>query len=197
MSVLWKVSDLVFINILYIICCLPIVTIGAATTALYYTTLKLTEDRGSSAIKSFLKAFKDNFKQGTIIWMILLLAGLLLVADYFILNMMGGYAAIKILLGIPVLIVCITLIYVFPLLARFENTVKKTLENAFLLGIAHLPKSVVMLVISVLPFLGCVVELSIIPIILSIGFSGVAYLNSLFLVRIFKKLEPETEEEQS
>ena len=67
MNFLGRVADLVWLNILYIICCLPIFTIGAATSALYYVTMKMVADEEGYITKSFFKSFKDNFKQATII----------------------------------------------------------------------------------------------------------------------------------
>ena len=80
-----KFWDLLIIHILWVICCIPIVTVGAATTAMYYVTLRLVRDDDGYTIRSFFKSFKENFKQATIIWMLFLVIGLILGFDvYFV-----------------------------------------------------------------------------------------------------------------
>ena len=73
-----KLGDLILLNILWIVCSIPVFTIGASTTAVYYVTLKLVRDEGDSTIRSFFHSFKGNFRQATAIWMILLAAGIVL-----------------------------------------------------------------------------------------------------------------------
>ena len=81
-----KLWDVLVVNILWIICSIPVVTAGASTTAMYYVTLKLARDEDGYTIRSFFKSFKENFKQATAIWLIFLLTGMLLAFDlyYFI-----------------------------------------------------------------------------------------------------------------
>ena len=73
-----RVADLMILNILCIICCIPIITIGASVTAMYYVTLKMARNEESYIVRSFFKSFKENFKQATVIWLVALVAGLLL-----------------------------------------------------------------------------------------------------------------------
>ena len=83
-----KLGDLIILNVLWLITSIPIVTIGASTTALYYVTLKLVRDEDGYTIRSFFKSFKENFKQSTIIWLIMLAVGLLIGFDlYFFIYM--------------------------------------------------------------------------------------------------------------
>ena len=92
MSFLARLGDMFILNILYVVCCIPIITIGAATTALYYNTLKMAENRESYVWKEFLRTFKENFKQATVIWMIILVIGAVLVADFFVMGGIGSQA---------------------------------------------------------------------------------------------------------
>ena len=73
-----RVADLILLNILCILCCIPIVTAGASITALYYVTLKMARDEESYIIRSFFRSFKQNFKQSTLIWILMLAAGVLI-----------------------------------------------------------------------------------------------------------------------
>mgnify|MGYP000763200386 FL=1 len=86
MNALNKMADLIWLNILTLICCIPVITIGASLTALNYVTLKLVRDEEGYVTKAFFKSFKQNFKQATIIWLILLLVIALLLGDFLILN---------------------------------------------------------------------------------------------------------------
>ena len=90
MRVLSKICDIVCLNVLWLVCSLPIITIGASTTALYTVMLKLVKNEEGYIFKGFLHAFKLNFKQSTIIWLILLLCGGVCFVDYRISEMMPG-----------------------------------------------------------------------------------------------------------
>ena len=85
-SGLGRLADLFWLNILFIVCSLPIFTIGASTTALYYVTLKMVKNEEGHITKSFFRAFKENFRQSTLIWLMVMLVGALLFGDYLIMN---------------------------------------------------------------------------------------------------------------
>ena len=70
-TVMGRVADLIMLNVVFLICCLPIVTIGASLTALHYVTLKMARNEESYIIRSFFKSFKQNFKQATVINLII------------------------------------------------------------------------------------------------------------------------------
>ena len=139
-QLLLKLSCSCYLNILWFVCSLPIVTIGASTTALYYACLKVIRDEESHAWKLFFHSFKENFKQATQLWLILLGAGLFLGADGYILyhlrkSSTGGMAVIwtlilALVIAASVLYV-IELLYIFPLPASVHNTNAAMLKNAF------------------------------------------------------------------
>ena len=79
-----KLGDLIILNILWIVCSIPVFTAGASATAVYYVTLKLVRDEDDSTIRSFFRSFKSNFKQATAIWLILLAAGIVLGFDFWL-----------------------------------------------------------------------------------------------------------------
>lgn len=133
-----KLGDLIILNILWIVCSIPVFTAGASATAVYYVTLKLVRDEDDSTIRSFFRSFKSNFKQATAIWLILLAAGIVLGFDFwfFVSGQMPLNGAAKTAMtavsGGLLLIYLFIITYVFPLQARFYNPVKRTLFNAFL-----------------------------------------------------------------
>ena len=146
-QVMMKLSCSCYLNILWFVCSLPIFTIGASTTALYYASLKIIRDEESHAGRMFFHAFKENFKQATQLWLILLGTGLFLGADGYILyhlrkSSTGGMAVLwtlilALLIAVSVLYV-IVLMYTFPLLASVHNTNAAMLKNAFLIGTHYL-----------------------------------------------------------
>ncbi len=89
MTILNKVADILILNIIFIIACVPIVTIGAAFSAAYYIGFKMVKDEESYIVRGFFKAFKDNFKQATIIWLILMVVLGVLFADFRIMAYSG------------------------------------------------------------------------------------------------------------
>ena len=197
-STLNKITDLIWLNILWIICCIPIFTIGASTTALFYVTLHMAQNEGAGVTKTFFREFKRNFKQGTGIWLIFLVIGIILCSDlYIIVNMMELPSTIHtvfVCLNFVLLLYYIlTLLYVFPLQATFENKVKHTIKNAMILSIGHLPQSIVIgFFYFALFFLLYLMPELMTPIVTFIGFSGISFGVSYMFLGIFKKhMRPE------
>lgn len=196
-----KFFDLMVLNILWVICSLPIVTIGASTTAVYYVTLKLVRNEEGAIIGSFFKSFKENWKQATVIWLVLLIFGLLLGYDvYFFFVWKEGAANIRSL--IQALFVGFFLMYlgtmtfVFPLQAKFYNPIKTTIKNAFWMSIRHIGSTFCMLVLDFVIVLTPFLLLPPLqPILILFGLPLVTFINSYFFVKIFDKYIPKKEEE--
>ena len=152
-SFLNKVADLILLNILTMICCLPIITIGASMRALHYVVLKMVRDEESYIVRSYFKSFRQNFKQATIIWLILLLVGAVLIGDVVILNFSAIRFSnwIRIALFTVIIIVLLATMHLFPVLSRFDNTIKNTFKNSFFMGILTFPKTILMLLCWIAP----------------------------------------------
>lgn len=199
-AVMGRVADLVILNVIFLICCLPIVTIGASLTALHYVTLKMARNEESYIVKSFFRSFKQNFKQATIINVIMLLIGVVLYLDMHIVTGMSGSLSqvlyiIFIAFGFLYLIV---FLYIYPVLSKFYNSVKNTFRNAFLMAVRHLPYTLLMAVITVAPasvllIQNFQVQSTVIMLLLLMGFSLEAFINGHFLVKIFDNYIPEQE----
>ena len=197
-TVMGRVADLIMLNVVCLICCLPIVTIGASLTALHYVTLKMARNEESYIIRSFFKSFKQNFKQATIINLIMLVIAAILYMDLNIVPNLGGTMSqvlyiLFIAFGIIYLMV---FLYIYPVLAKFYNTIKNTFTNAFLMSIRHLPYTALMILISAAPALAFFIpsaqlQSTVILLLVLLGFSGIAYINSHFFVKIFDKYIPE------
>ena len=142
-----KLSYACCLNFMWFICCLPVFTIGAATTALYYTSFKIAKDEGSFITTMFFRSFRQNFKQATVIWMIMLVTGLIIGADAILLYRLHstttGAAAVVWTLLLAVIFACaifyaIVLAHIFPLLSIASNTTANMFKNAFLIGTHYL-----------------------------------------------------------
>lgn len=142
MQFITKIAYSAYLNILWFICCIPIFTIGASTTALFYVTLKMAKNEEGNVTKAFFHSFKENFKQGTKIWLILLIAGIILGFDgYTLYHMRFTNAFWTILTAIFIVAVvayAIILMYIFPLLARFRNTTMAMFKNSIMIGMRFL-----------------------------------------------------------
>ena len=146
-----KFWDVMVLSFLWLVCSIPIVTIGASTTAMYYVTLKLVRDEDGYTFRAFFKSFRENFKQATIIWCIFMVVGVLLGVDfYFFLKMYEGStkfrSAMLAVFCAFMIIYVFMLTYVFPLQSRFVNTVKMTIFNSFFMSIRHFIQTLGMLV---------------------------------------------------
>ena len=195
-----RVADLIILNLLFLLCCIPIVTIGPAITAMYYVTMKMVRNEESYIARSFFKSFKENFKQGVAIWMMALVLILLEFMDFFIMKQLSGgiYTFVKYGLLVIALLMAMILQYVFPLLAKFYNTVKNTIRNALLMSLRHLPYTILMLLINIAPIIAMLLNTMIfsygILAYFLLGFSTLAFANSFFLVKIFDKYIPQDED---
>ena len=146
-QVLLKLAYSCYLNLLWFVCSIPVLTVGAATTALYSVTLKIVNERENSLTRQFFKAFRDNFRQATVLWLILLGAGLFLAGDGYILyhlfrSSQGAAAILWTLVSALVIAASIAyavvLMYVFPLTASVFNSNWAMLKNSFLIGTHYL-----------------------------------------------------------
>lgn len=153
-----KIIDCVWLSILWFICCIPVFTIGAATTALYYTVNKtIRNDRGYPSAE-FFSAFKSNFKQSTVIWLILMAVYVLLGFDGYVMYQYAEAGAeigkIYIIFFVFAAIVTMWGFYIFPYIARFENTTKNVLKNTVYIAISNVHWTVVLTVLFIAMWVG-------------------------------------------
>lgn len=155
-QLLTRLADLILLSLLCLVCCLPVVTIGAAITAAEKTATDLTFDQCSGVTKTFFHAFRTNFKQATIVWVAALVVLTSLVCDYILLRLYFEGTVFVILMCLVALfafLVLAILAYFFPLLARYENTLQEHIRNAVILSIYKFPKTIVMVLLHIVPVL--------------------------------------------
>ncbi|MBR7187662.1 MAG: YesL family protein [Clostridia bacterium] len=199
------------LNVLWLVCCLPIFTIGASTTALYYTSFKIAKDEGSFITTMFFRSFRQNFKQATIIWLIMLATGLAIVADAILLYRLRatstGTAAVIWTLMLAAMFACmiayvIELTYIFPLLSIASNTTANMFKNAFLIGTHYLFVTILVLLIHYAMFF---LVVNVFTPLIIFGEGLCAVVSAHLLLKIFRPLlydpnapkEGEAEDEDS
>lgn len=195
-----RVWDLMLLNVICILCCLPIITAGASITALHYVTLKMAENRETQIYRSFFRAFKQNFVQATVIEVILLVLGVVLWLDIRFFLLEGDIMANTFLSSVPaklvvyavllMLLMISTLlsVYVFAVQARFSNPVGRTINNALLMSLRHLPSTVSMIFLNVLFY---IVMFTTFSWLIFWAIAAPVYINSMFLCKVFEKYMPE------
>ncbi len=181
-----KVFDVMLIGILWLVGCLPIITIGASTTAMYKALFNLLREDTSSVALAFLKSFKQNFKQATFIWLIALGATVFVLTDIAILWVYGKHwiwISVFVILLLLLVAVFVMLIYVFPLQACFCNKVMETLKNSLVFAVGYLPRTFLMLVLDITILIGllaCAPPLLLFSGVLT-ALANVAVLNKVFI----------------
>lgn len=193
-------TNLMMLNLMVILTSLPIFTLGASISSMYSLTIKYAKKEDDSVFKAYFKAFKQNFKQATIIWIPNMLIGIALGAAAYYLSSSDTGAFLWIILAVLAFLFCLVSSMIYPMLGRYNNTTVAIIFNSINISIRN-----------ILPML-CVVFLNVVPWILAVeftgiflylglfwtfgGFSLIALLNSLVIARIFDKYtEAEPEEE--
>ncbi len=168
MQALSRLADLVILNLLFVLTCLPIVPIGASLTAMYTVCFRMGTDREEGVFRCYFRAFRQNFKQSTLLWLFLLFFGIVSGLSIFLFSSQTG--SLRYLTYVYILFLFLILSvasHVFPLLSQFDNTITGTIKNALLFSVGYLPRTLVMLVIWCLPFVLILVDLYL---FLQVGF---------------------------
>lgn len=182
-----KVADVIMLGMIALVFCIPVITIVPTITAVYYITLKTVRDEEGYLWRSFWKSFKMNFKQGVIIELIFAVIALVLTVDikyFYNTGIVQGNDAYRILFAVMLgvaFIAVITLLYVFPVLAKFENSVKGILRNSMFMAVRHLPATIGVIAITLIA--GFAVYM--IPPLILFMIAIWAFVNSYIFVKIF------------
>ena len=198
MEFIAKIFDLVILNLIFIFSCVPIITIGASTSALSYVTLKMVRGEDPYIWRNFWKSFRQNFKQGTLVWIFSILIFIFLGMDFYIINSQNTslFAVVRILLWIVCAVALSVFLYVFPVISHFVCTTKQALKNALLMTFGHLPYTLMMLALAGLLLFLCSSSSKLFAMIVVLsgicGFSVVSFVYSIMFDRIFQKYDSET-----
>lgn len=192
MRFLGAAVDYLIVNILYVIFCIPIITIGAASTARYYVGMKAARGADIYIWKDFTKAFFSNFKMATKVWAVILFVEVILALDWLLIFSYpeAGFSQVHIcILLFMCLVVLLFRQIVFPFIARFDNTFFNTLKISVGLTFLNLFKLIVVILLEILPFLTSYRYIEYAYLIIPVGGAAAFYINSNLIATIFRKIE--------
>ena len=202
MIAMGKLADIVICNLMFCLFCLPVITVGASLTALYACMQELVyeEEKDDGLIfRDFWRAFRSNFRQATLLWLFCLLILAFLGAYYYVAqSLAAGYARVYMITFYFLLLVFLFgFLYLFPLQARFENTVANTIRNAWLLSVGALPWTLLSIAVIVAAvYISFFMNPAAVDVFTYLwvvcGFGLIAYLTSFFFRKAFQKLGPES-----
>lgn len=184
-------ADMILLQLIWVVFSLPLVTIGASTTAAYYAAMKKLEYEEGHIWSNFIRRFRSNFAQSTKLWLIMVAASVVLAGDLVFSQKAGGVLGSGLMVFFTpfAVLVLFTLIYLFPIQARFENTILQTLKNAFLMSIANIPYTILALILgAALAAVGFLIPQILIVVVLC-GFGLYFGITSVFFLKIFKKYQ--------
>lgn len=194
MTYLTMIRDWMLLSVLWLVCSVPVFTLGVSTTAMYYVTLKMAKGEDVPVFKSFFKSFKENFKQGVWLTLIVLVVGAILLSDCLYFSRVAGTKG-AILTGVfcAVSIGFLTImLYAFPFMAQFSNSVSGILKSAVVLAIRNIKRTGIVLVFHAFPvvlrFVSYEVYMSMFPVWLFLAPGTIAYLCSVCHVKSFEPL---------
>ncbi len=192
MRFMMLITNLICLNILWLLCCIPVVTAGAATKAMYFVIFQYITKQDDAVIKPFFRAFRENFRSVTAIWILNLLIGAALAAEFLYMSH-GAEVWLKVCFGVILFIYGGASAWLYPLLARYDAPVKQTLLNSFTFSTRYLFTTAIVTVFYAVPIVLAVMEPDIfwkISIVWLIGvFSLTAYLNGRIILSVLKTLE--------
>lgn len=190
-----KVTDLVWLNILTLICCIPIFTMGAAFSAMYHVLIKIAIKEEGVVTRPFFRAFKANFKNATKVWVPSLIILLIMFSNAYLLykGVLNEYPKLMIAVGISIGIIAATILmflnYYFALISRYENDLGQYIKNALLMMIAYFPRSICMLVIMASPIALMTLSNYFLFFWFVYGFSFPGFINAMLLGNLFLRTE--------
>lgn len=158
MQALSRLTDLVFLSFLWFVCCLPVITIGPATAAMYFVAMKLARKEEVKIGTTFFQSFKVNFKQGIVLNLIFIAVGAVLAADLFYFSFGEGGSGTSItfiqaaFLAIGIWALCV-MFYAYPMQAQFYNPIRRTLKNAMILSMQKPINTVIVFILNMFPLI--------------------------------------------
>lgn len=186
-NVMGNMGDWIILNVLFVITSFPVVTLGMSLTAMYKVAMRRTRKESVYVVKEYFEACKEEWKQATKIWMVLLAVLFLFIFDFLYSIHLGKILCIAV--GSLIFIWTILFSFVFPLQARFENSLFNTLKNALYLAVRNFPRTILIVLLNAIPVM-CVIAgefatLMAMPLYFLFGFSVTAMINSFLFNRMF------------
>ncbi len=191
-----KLWDLFWLNILTVICCIPVVTISTSFSAMHYVLLKIWRNEEQGITRAFFHSFFQNIKQNVPIQLIFLVVGYLLCVTALLLWRTGGGILLIVVGIVAVAILCIWL-WVVLLQSRYTNTIINTFKHAAAACLAHPARTALMTAAFLVPFFLLLFSYKVIVILFAIGFTVPGILQTYLYNSIFIEMEPEEEVDET
>ena len=195
MQMLTRIGDMILLNVLFLLCSIPVITLGASLAAMNKMLQGIVYDSDSSTVKGFFRAFKANFRQATVVWLIVLLIIASLFCDYLLIITFFS-EAVRWMLGLLAVLAVLVLSvvsYMVPMLVRYDSRLKQHVNNAIILVFLKLPRTIGLLALNLLPLIILALSLNVFIQTLIfwvfIGFAFTAYMGTLLLKPVFDELE--------
>ena len=187
--------NFVVLNLVFLISCLPVITIGTALSSLYYVTLREARGEYGYLVRTYIKEFRKNLKSGTAAFAVLFVIGAVILFNLAFWFNLGGIPAAVItgLMAVGAIVWLFTFTYTFPLIARFNNSTKQTLINAFCLMMSNVKATLALLLIYVMVLFLCVFLAHMKLMMVLFGFAFIAYCQSFVFKKVFEPYEKELE----
>ena len=199
-TALSRLADLVILNLLFLLCCIPVITAGASMCALSYVLLKIRDEREGYIVRTFFRGFRQNFRQATVCWLIMLAAAGILAMDYRMINVMEGLGWMRVIVLFGALIWLMVLLYIFPLIARFLNSTPNMFRNALLIALANTPKTILMIATVIaagfITFYNSTTIAYGLLVWFLVGFSLLGWFFIMLMYKMFERLVPEQAKEE-
>lgn len=190
-------TDLILLNVVCLICCLPVFTMGASLSALHYVLMKMVKQEDANNIRTFFVKFRENFKQATGLWLVFLLITGVLAGDALLMirGALEVSEGVMVAVGAVYAVIVLIMTYALPMISWYENTTRQILKNAFLISLLNLPKTLAMVLLYAAPFVLWYFSAKSIIFLMILGISGPAYCNARVLKTIYEKYQnPEGKE---
>lgn len=182
-----KLTDLVLLNVLWLICSIPVITIGASTTAMYYVSITSIRSGDGYVVRRFFKSFKESFRQITPIWILMVVCGILFIGDMIFWSQTEGIIG-KIMLivsAVAAILLLVIELWIFPVFAKFEGSRRNLLKNAAAFAVGYLPYTAIIMAITAVVVYMNLVSVIANSIMLFLGFALLSYIQSFFFYRVF------------
>lgn len=187
-----KLLDVIKLNFMWILFSLPIVTIGASTVAAMTVALRMVDDEEGYVCRSFVKAFKENWKQGIVLGLISIVAIYAVYLDFQLFEAVEGNPILFLMIGmVSCFVVVMCLIYAFPLLARYENTLIRTIQNSFRIARKYYGRTIMLLFLLAVEYVVFNFNTMMLFVQFLVGPAIIFYTIAGISKRIFLELEKE------
>ena len=187
-----KFLDVVKLNFFWILFSIPVITVGASTVAAMSVGLKMVDDEEGYIGKNFLKAFKENWKQGTILWVITVVAVYAIYLDFQLFEAVDNNPIIFLIIGMAsIALAVVALIYSYPLAARYENTLINTIQNSINLSRKYLGKTLLLVIVLAVEYIVFNFNKTMLFFGIILGPGFMIFTIAAFSKRIFQEIEKE------